>query len=99
MAVRPDDGGPLVEVAGAATHLGVSEAFVRRLVLKRRVRYFKVGKFVGFRAADLDAFVEAGRHDPVEPWVHPGSPLRRVAGLRGAQQRGAAGRRGSVGRA
>ncbi|MDQ6726168.1 MAG: helix-turn-helix domain-containing protein, partial [Actinomycetota bacterium] len=52
------EGDPLLDVAAAAAHLGVSEAFVRRLVLERRVRYFKVGKFVRFRTVDLDAFVE-----------------------------------------
>ena len=32
--------------AMAAAHLGVTVAFVRRLVLEKRVRYYKVGKFV-----------------------------------------------------
>ncbi|HEX8771087.1 MAG TPA: helix-turn-helix domain-containing protein [Acidimicrobiales bacterium] len=39
----------LVDVAGAAAHLGVSTTFIRRLVLEKRVRYYKVGKFVRFR--------------------------------------------------
>jgi excisionase family DNA binding protein len=78
MANQPESNG-LLDVAGAASHLGVSEAFVRRLVLERRVRYFKVGKFVRFRPTDLDAFVEAGRRDPVEPWVHVRSTQRRGA--------------------
>lgn len=74
-------GGPqesdLLDVADAARHLGVTEPFVRRLVLERRVRYYKLGKFVRFRAPDLDAFVEAGRRDPVQPWVHGRSTLQR----------------------
>jgi len=97
---------PLLDVAGAAAHLGVSEAFVRRLVLERRVRYFKVGKFVRFRPVDLDAFVEAGRREPVEPWVHIRSTSRRVAGRssrqgvsRGTQRADSSGRRGSGGAA
>ncbi len=77
MGNQAAEGNVLLDVAGAAAHLGVSEAFVRRLVLERRVRYFKVGKFVRFRPSDLDAFVEAGRRDPVEPWVHVRSPQRR----------------------
>jgi excisionase family DNA binding protein len=56
----------LLDVPGAAIHLGVSEAFVRRLVLEKRVRYYKVGKFVRFRVVDLEAFVDAGRIDPVD---------------------------------
>ena len=71
-------GSGLLDVAGAAVYLGVTEPFVRRLVLERRVRYFKLGKFVRFRTADLDAFVEAGRHEPVAPWVHTQSTLRRA---------------------
>lgn len=76
----------LFDVGGAATYLGVTEAFVRRLVLERRVRYFKLGKFVRFRAADLDAFVEAGRHEPVAPWVHTRSTPRRAATRTTARQ-------------
>lgn len=71
-------GSGLLDVAGAAVYLGVTEPFVRRLVLERRVRYFKLGKFVRFRTADLDAFVESGRHEPVASWVHPRSTLRRA---------------------
>ena len=72
------EGSGLLDVAGAAAYLGVTEPFMRRLVLERRVRYFKLGKFVRFRATDLDAFVEAGRHEPVAPLVHTRSTLRRA---------------------
>jgi excisionase family DNA binding protein len=54
----------LLDVAGAARYLGVTVVFVRRLVTERRIRYYKLGKFVRFRTADLDAFVEDGRIDP-----------------------------------
>ena len=93
MATQPAESSALLDVAGAAAHLGVSEAFVRRLVLERRVRYYKVGKFVRFRPVDLDAFVEAGRRDPVEPWVPVRSPLGRGTGRTSAQRTGVAGRR------
>ncbi len=87
MSTQSAEGNVLLDVAGAAAHLGVSEAFVRRLVLERRVRYFKVGKFVRFRPSDLDAFVEAGRHDPVQPWVHVRSTQRRATAHPSAQRR------------
>ena len=87
---------PLLDIAGAASHLGVSEAFVRRLVLERRVRYFKVGKFVRFRPEDLDAFVEAGRRDPVQRWVHVRSTQRRTTAHDSVQRTSAAGQRGST---
>ena len=80
--------GGLLDVAGAAAYLGVTPAFVRRLVLERRVRYFKLGKFVRFRRADLDAFVEAGRREPVAPWVHTRSTLRRSTTRSTGQQPG-----------
>ena len=106
MSTQPIEGNALLDVAGAAGHLGVSEAFVRRLVLEPRVRYFKVGKFVRFRPMDLDAFVEAGRRDPVEPWVHVRSTKRHATanfraqrGSNGGQRRGTAGKRGSGGEA
>ena len=79
-------GGPWLDVAGAAGHLGVSIAFIRRLVLEKRVRYYKVGKFVRFRPADLDAFVEAGRRDPVDVRVHLRSPLGGRGGRHSASE-------------
>ena len=57
-------GADLVDVVGAASYLGITEAFVRRLVFERRIRYYKLGKFVRFRVVDLDDFVEHGRVDP-----------------------------------
>ena len=54
----------LLDVAGAARHLGITEAFVRRLVHERRLRFYKLGKFVRFRVEDLDAWVEDGRVNP-----------------------------------
>jgi len=84
MTTRPVDAGPaLLDVAGAAAHLGVSEAFVRRIVLEKRVRYYKVGKFVRFRPADLEAFVDAGRIDPAEIRVR-NAPRRRSRAGRSA---------------
>lgn len=50
--------GRLLDVAGAAAYLGVGERFIRRLVEERRVRHRKVGRFLRFAPADLDAVVE-----------------------------------------
>lgn len=80
----------LLDVAAAAAHLGVSQAFIRRLVLEKRIRYYKVGKFVRFRPEDLERFVEAGRRDPVEIRVHGTAALDRRARRRSPQD-GAAG--------
>lgn len=53
--MRQDD--PPMTAAQAALFLGVSERYVRRLVAERRVSYYKVGRHVRFRAADLDALL------------------------------------------
>lgn len=81
MTTQSSDGAVLLDVAGAAAHLGVGEAFVRRLVLEKRVRYYKLGKFVRFRQDDLDAFVTAGQVEPRRPArVHVGSTRHRSRG-------------------
>ena len=72
-------------LTAASAHLGVIEAFIRRLVLEKRIRYYKVGKFVRFRPEDLERFVEAGRRDPVEIRVHEKSSLDRRGRRRSAQ--------------
>lgn len=40
----------------AADYLNVSPAFVRRAASDRRLRHFRIGKFIRFDPADLDAF-------------------------------------------
>lgn len=49
-----------LDVEGAAAHLSMSEAFVRKLVLQQRIRHYKVGHRLRFDPADLDAFIRAG---------------------------------------
>lgn len=73
----------LLDVDGAATYLGVSVAFIRKLVLEKRVTYHKVGALVRFKVADLDAMVDAGtvqrEQEPVMVGglaVHPDRVLR-----------------------
>ena len=55
---------------------------MRRLVADRRIRYFKVGRFLRFDPSDLDEFATAGEvqagHDDLvdETWT----TARRLAG-------------------
>ena len=49
----------------AAAYLGRGERFLRRLVFERRIRYRKVGRFLAFDRADLDAFLDAQVVEPV----------------------------------
>lgn len=53
----------LLDIEAAAERLGVSTRWMRRAIAERRIRFAKIGKHVRFRAADLDAFVEANLHE------------------------------------
>lgn len=55
----------LLDIESAAQHLSVSPRFVRRLVAQRRVPYLKIGKFVRFEVADLDAWLQSCRVESV----------------------------------
>jgi len=48
----------LVDFAGAAEYMTVSERFVRALVAERRISYIKVGKFVRFDVDDLNDWLD-----------------------------------------
>ena len=48
-----------LSIEEAADHLNVSVRFMRRLVFDRRIRHYKVGKFLRFERTDLDAFAQA----------------------------------------
>lgn len=54
----------LLTVDQAAERLGTPVRFVRRLVAERRVRFYKVGRYIRFDSRDLDAFVCAGLVEP-----------------------------------
>ncbi len=50
----------------AAEFLGVSLRTIRYWVAQRKVPYFHLGRFVRFKPADLTAFLESGRVDPID---------------------------------
>ena len=63
----PASAGAVAEVAArerylspdeAAEYLNVSVGFIRRMASERRVRHYRLGKFIRFDPADLDAFAE-----------------------------------------
>jgi excisionase family DNA binding protein len=56
---------PLLDIDTAAERLSVDVRFMRRLVAERRIQHYKVGKFLRFDPADLDAFVLAGRREAI----------------------------------
>ena len=57
---EPGPGARYLSIVEAAGYLNVGVRFMRRLVADRRIRYYKVGKFLRFDPADLDAFAIAG---------------------------------------
>jgi excisionase family DNA binding protein len=56
----------VIGVEDAAAYLSVPVRFIRRLVHERRIRYYKVGKYVRFAREDLDAFLTAEVVEPVK---------------------------------
>jgi excisionase family DNA binding protein len=54
-----------LSVPEAALYLNTSVRFIRRLIAERRIAFHKVGAHVRLAVADLDAFVSAGRVEPI----------------------------------
>jgi len=53
-------------VPEAAAYLNTSVRFVRRLIAERRIAFHHLGRHVRLRVTDLEAFVQAGRVEPVD---------------------------------
>jgi excisionase family DNA binding protein len=53
--------GRLLDADGAAAYLGTTTRHVRRLTQERKLAFFRVGRFVRFARADLDAFLRSSR--------------------------------------
>lgn len=56
-----------LSVPEAALYLNTSVRFVRRLIAERRIAFHKLGAHVRLAVVDLDAFIEAGRVEPITP--------------------------------
>ncbi|PRX47561.1 excisionase family DNA binding protein [Prauserella shujinwangii] len=54
-----------LNVQQAAEYLNTSVRFIRRLVAERRIAFHKAGSHVRLAVADLDAFMQAGRVEPI----------------------------------
>jgi excisionase family DNA binding protein len=65
-------------VVEAADYMNTTVRFVRRLIAERRVTFYKVGRLVRLKRSDLEAFVLAGKVDPVNAASVRGD-LRRVS--------------------
>ncbi|MGD9990598.1 MAG: excisionase family DNA-binding protein [Candidatus Nanopelagicales bacterium] len=51
----------LIDVVAAADLLGTPPRFVRRLVAERRIRFYKLGRYVRIDRSDVEAFIAASR--------------------------------------
>ena len=60
------DGGPLLDIDGAADLLGTSVRHVRRLRAESRIPWVKIGAKLRFRRSELDAYIEANSHPAVD---------------------------------
>lgn len=47
----------LVGVADAAAQLGTPVRFIRRLIAERRIRFYKIGRYVRIDRRDLDEYI------------------------------------------
>jgi excisionase family DNA binding protein len=57
----------LLDVAGAAARLGVSERHIRRLVAERRIPFIKWGRLLRFDELALEGWINAARVPVIEP--------------------------------
>ena len=54
----------LLDIAGVAEHLAVSERHIRRLVAERRIPYVKWGHLLRFDPDEIAAWLDASRRRP-----------------------------------
>jgi len=64
------DESKVMNVNGAATYLGVSPSFIRRLVAERRIVHNKIGRRVMLRREEIDQFIDQGKRETPDnvPW-------------------------------
>lgn len=65
----------LLTVGEAAEYMNTTVRFVRRLIAERRIAFVKLGRHVRLSKADIDAFVAAGRVEPVTLAWSAGKPV------------------------
>ncbi len=48
---------PLADISEVAEYLGASVGYVRYLVMKKRIPFYKIERFVRFRMSEIDAWL------------------------------------------
>jgi excisionase family DNA binding protein len=51
----------LLDIREAAQHLGRTQSYLRRLVARRELTFYRVGRAVRFATSDLDDFLDASK--------------------------------------
>lgn len=51
------EGAELLDVTSAAARLGTPVRFIRRLISERRIRFYKIGRYVRIDRRDLDEYI------------------------------------------
>lgn len=57
----------MLTVEQTAQRLGTPPRFVRRLIAERRIRFYKLGKYVRFHPDDIAEYIRAGKVEAVNP--------------------------------
>lgn len=60
------EGGPLLDYAGAALELNVTERMVRKLVETRQLASVKVGRLVRIEPSAIQAYIDRNRREAVQ---------------------------------
>ncbi len=56
----------MMDLKTAAARLGLSVSALRRMMLRREIAFYRVGKRILFNGSELDAFLAAHRVGPEE---------------------------------
>lgn len=51
----------LLDIEAAAARLNVSDRYLRRLVYERRIPHVRIGRYIRFELADIDAWIASLR--------------------------------------
>lgn len=61
----PFESSKLLTIGEAAERMHMSQRYVRRLVAERRIAFHRMGRCVRLAPADVDAYIESGRVEPM----------------------------------
>lgn len=57
----------LLTIEEAAERISMSPRYVRRLIAERQIVFYRMGRSVRIKPADLAEFIDSGRVEPITP--------------------------------